>query len=324
MSSNQFVGIRVIRNNDYRDLAVFTIVQDEPEFIHPWINHYKNHVADAGDIYVLVHSPTGLDGAPMRSAEMLAWQRAEALLTKHHGVVVLPVHHTSAFDHQWLSDTVCRFQSFLLQSYDWVLFAEADEFVLPTPDTSSTRKTLLNYVRELGPSPPLAIRATGFEVIQQDGEHSVHPDNYNTGANVGLTAGELIDSRQWWRPSTLYSKTLLARTPMRWGLGFHTVEGSGRDIATGQPSDDLTLAHLHKVDFELALSRRQRIRARKWSQIDIENRMGWQNRIDNEAELRAFWALDIDTDRPAESGRLWPIANGIKQALRWLSPLRRH
>jgi hypothetical protein len=110
---------------------------------------------------------------------------------------------------------------------------------------------------------------------------------------------------------------------MRWGLGFHTVEGCGRDIATGPPSDDLTLVHLHKVDFELALSRRQRFQARKWSQIDIENQWGWQNRIDNATELRAFWALDIDTGRPAESGRLWPIANGIKQALRWLSPLRR-
>jgi len=306
----------MIRNNDYRDLAVFTIVQDEPEFIHSWTNHYKNHVADAGDIYVLVHSPTGLDGAPMRSAEMPEWQRAEALLTKHHGVVLIPVHHTSSFDHQWLSNTVCRFQAFLLQSYDWVLFAEIDEFVLPTPDTSSTHKTLLDYVRELGASPPPAVRATGFEVVQQDGEPSVPPENYNTGANVTLTAGELIDARHWWRPSAQYSKTLLNCTPMGWSIGFHTVEGAAKEIAVGQPSEALTLLHLHKVDFELALGRLRRSRARKWSQIDIENRLGWQNRIDNAAEFRAFWEQDIDTGKPAEAGRLLPIANGIKQALR--------
>ena len=306
----------MIRDDNYRDLAVFTIVQDEPEFIHPWINHYKSHVADAGDIYVLVHSPTGLDGAPMRSAEMVAWQRAEALLTKHHGVVHLPVHHTSAFDHQWLSDTVCRFQSFLLQSYDWVLFAEVDEFVLPTPGTSSTRETLLNYVRKLSPSPPPAVRATGFEVVQQDGEPSLPPDNYNTGTNVTLTAGELLEARHWWRRSALYSKTLLARTPIHWSTGFHTVEGSVGEIANGQPSDALTLVHLHKVDFEMALARRRRIRARKWSQIDIEKRAGWQNRIDNATELRAFWEQDIDTGRPAEASQLLSIANGIKQALR--------
>jgi len=136
----------VIRNNDYRDLAVFTIVQDEPEFIHPWVNHYKKHVAEAGDVYVLVHPPTGPDGELMKSSEMPAWRRAEALLTEHHGVVLIPVHHTCAFDHQWLCDTVGRFQSFLLQSYDWVLFAEADEFVLPTPRSTPTRKTLLSYV----------------------------------------------------------------------------------------------------------------------------------------------------------------------------------
>ena len=107
---------------------------------------------------------------------------------------------------------------------------------------------------------------------------------------------------------------------MRWGIGFHTVEGIGNEIATGQPSDHLTLVHLHKVDFELALARQRRSRARKWSQIDIENREGWQNRIDDPAELRAFWELDIDTDRPADPGRLRPIANGIKQSLRLLSP----
>jgi hypothetical protein len=103
-------------------------------------------------------------------------------------------------------------------------------------------------------------------------------------------------------------------------LGFHTVEGNGKDIATAPPAADLTLVHLHKVDFDLALSRRQRIRARKQSQIDIENRWGWQNRIDNAAELRAFWKLDADTNKFAKPDRLRPIADGIKEALRRVDP----
>jgi hypothetical protein len=305
----------MIINNDYRDLAVFTIAQDEPEFIHPWINHYKNHVADLKDIYVLVHSPAGPDGVPLRPEDLPAWQRAEALLAKHHGVTVVPVHHISAFDHQWLSKTVCRFQSFLLQSYDWVLFAEVDEFVFPTPDTSCTRKALLKYVREWSASNPSAIRATGFEVIHQDGEPSVPPERYSTGANFALTAGDLIESRHWLRPSHQYSKTLLARVPLQWSIGFHTVEGSMREIATGQASNSLTLIHLHKVDFEMALARRRRIQARKWSQIDIDNQWGWQNRIDTAAQLRAFWEQDIDTGALAEAGRLLPFPNDFRQAL---------
>jgi hypothetical protein len=35
-------GDSVISKDDSRDTAIITIVQDEPEFIHPWINHYKS------------------------------------------------------------------------------------------------------------------------------------------------------------------------------------------------------------------------------------------------------------------------------------------
>jgi hypothetical protein len=305
----------VIRNSDYRDLAIFTIVQDEPEYIHPWINHYKMHVADAADIFVLIHAPMRSDGTPMEAAEIPGWQRAEALLKPHHRVMTLPVHHMATFDHQWLSNTVFQFQSFLLQSYDWVLFTEVDEFVLPTPATSSVRESLLDYIRDFGVDAPLAVRATGFEVVQQEDEPPIPPDRYNTGGNVGLTAGNMLDARCWWRPSKVYSKTLLSRIPLRWAAGFHSVEGIGSDIAAGPSSDKLTLVHLHKVDFELALSRRRRILSRRWSQIDIDERWGWQNRIGTAVELHKFWELDIDTGRPAEPGQLRRIPSSIKQSL---------
>jgi hypothetical protein len=302
-------------DSEKRTLAVFTIVQDEPEFIHAWVNHYRKHVADARDIYVLVHTPVTSDGKPINPAEMPGWQRAEALLRTAHGVHVLPVHHASSFDHEWLRQTVFQFQSFLLQSYRWVLFAEVDEFVLPTPGAASAQKTLLNYVRELEAAAPLAIRATGFEIVQQDDEPSINQDKYSGGINVDLTPRDLIEARRWWRPSRKYSKTLLARTPLRWNRGFHSVRGVAEEIATDQPSETLTLIHLHKVDFELALSRRQRFRTRTWSQVDIENRWGWHNRIDSAAELRAFWKMDVDTNRLAEPDRLQPITDGIKEAL---------
>ena len=116
---------------------MFTIVQEEPEFIHPWINHYKKHVADPADLYVLVHAPTPPEEAESEPPPATtAWSTAEALMVDHHGVTVVPVHHASAFDHYWLAATVSKFQSFLLQSYRWVLFAECDEFVLPAPCTT--------------------------------------------------------------------------------------------------------------------------------------------------------------------------------------------
>jgi hypothetical protein len=305
------------RSTTYRDLAVFTIAQDEPEFIHAWVNHYKNHVANAGDIYVLVHLPMRPDGKPMCREELREWHLAQTLLTEYHEAVLIPVHHAFAFDHGWLSETVCRFQSFLLQSYKWVLFAEVDEFIFPTPGAPPrpARRTLFDHVRQLDSNSLPAIRATGFEIVQQNGEPAVSSKKYNTGANVGLTAGELIRDRHWWRPSELYSKTLLGQVPLRWSIGFHRIEGLANEIATGTPSDALTLVHLHKVDFELALSRLRRSRARKWSSIDIERSWGLQNQLATADELRTFWELDIDSCQPAAADRLVPIAQGVKEAL---------
>jgi hypothetical protein len=298
-------------------LAICTIVQDEPEFIHAWVNHYKNHVADARDIYVLVHAPTNANGTPIAPEEIPEWRLAETLLITHHKVITIPVHHTLAFDHQWLADTVSCFYSFLLQSSRWVVFAEIDEFVFPMAGKLSNGITrLLDYVRQLTDSAAPAIRATGFEVIQQDGEPAVSPENYNSGANISLTAGELVTARNRWRSSELYSKTILGRTAMRWGAGFHRAEGCASEISVGKSADDLALVHLHRVDFGLALARLQRSRSRKWSQTDVENRLGWQNRLESAAELRAFWELDIDTGQLADPSRLLTIPDSIKQALR--------
>src|SRR5437764_352258 len=49
----------MIRSADCRDLAIFTIAQDEPELIHPWVVHYKNHVSDAPPRQVQCWRPRG-------------------------------------------------------------------------------------------------------------------------------------------------------------------------------------------------------------------------------------------------------------------------
>lgn len=306
----------MIAGDNYRSLAVFTIVQEEPEFIHPWINHYKKHIADPGDLYVLVHAPTP-EGAPTEHPRATsAWSAAEALMVDHHGVTAVPVHHASAFDHHWLAATVAKFQSFLLQSYRWVLFAECDEFVLPTPGTTPRTGALLDFIASLGADAVPAVRATGFEIVQQQEEPPLPAELYQDGRNVALTAGRMIEGCHFWYCSSQYSKTLLARTPMQWGIGFHGADGPAHAIAAAVPSPLLTLVHLHKVDFDLALARARRSRARKWSKPDIESRLGWQNRIEEASELRGFWQVDHDTGQPMLPGRLTEILPGIKEAFR--------
>jgi hypothetical protein len=304
----------MIRSPDHKDLAVFTIVQEEHEFIHPWINHFKRHLADPKDIHVLVHPPSnavqqsGSDANP-------AWTLAQSLMRTHHGVTALQVHHASAFDHLWLAETIASFQAFLLQSYEWVLFAEIDEFVLPMSWGSEDPPSLLEFVRSLGPTPPPAVRATGFEIIEQDDEPPVPTDLYGDGRNASSTVGELIADRKWWYRSSQYSKTILANKPLRWEVGFHRVKGFAKEISLAEPSLALTLVHLHRADRELAWRRLRRSRSRKWSQYDVQNQWGVQNRWDDKT-FNAFWNSDADTNQPLQPGRLSPIPPCLYTAFR--------
>ena len=290
-----------------RDLAVMTIVQDEPEFIHPWVNHYKKHVADHRDIFVLIHSRT----PDRKKSGFLApgdpWERAERTLAGTHRVNALPVHHAVSFDHRWLLQTVESFFAFLLQSYNWVLFAEADEFVLPLPGGAPVGQTLLDLVRQYDDNSPAAIRATGFEIVHQPGERALRPALYRSGRNVALSVAQMIENRGSWYKSTRYSKTVLARVPLTWDLGFHLATGGAARIAAGPPSSSLALLHLHKVDFDLALRRSRRSLAKKWSWLDFELGFGSQNRIGQPDDLRVFWETDGDTGKPLAPGRLVSI-----------------
>ena len=98
-----------------RRRAAFTIVQNEPVFLPLWLQYYGRYF-DRSDLYVLDHGTTDASTNEINSS-----------------CNVLRVHREKSFDHAWLRSTVATFQAFLLQSYERVLFAEADEFIVADP-----------------------------------------------------------------------------------------------------------------------------------------------------------------------------------------------
>src|SRR4051794_15749244 len=129
-----------------RSRAAFTIVQDEPVFLPLWLSHYGRFF-EPKDLYVLDHGTT--DGSTSGLAGVCT---------------VISVHRETSFDHAWLRSTVERFQSFLLQSYETVLFAEADELIVTDPDRHDGLDDYIEALRE-----PAAC-CTGFNVVQQPSE----------------------------------------------------------------------------------------------------------------------------------------------------------
>jgi hypothetical protein len=237
--------------------AVFTIVQNEPTFLPLWVRYYSRHF-DPADIYVLDHGTT--DGS------------TDGL----EGCQVVEVHRDRSFDHAWLKGTVEDFQAFLLRSYDAVLFAEADEFVVPDPDRY---RDLAAYIEAL--EAPAAC-CTGYNVVH-------YPDEEGP-----LRFGEpILRQRRWWHPARRwYSKRLLARAPLSWHYGFHD-ELSAPFV---QPDPALYLIHLHRVDFDYCLARHRSVTERRWYEEDRRRDLGRHYRVVDPEEFRDWFFGGYDLE----------------------------
>lgn len=229
--------------------AVFTIVKNENYNIFKWINHYKKYF-DVKDIFILNHQTD--DGS-----------------TDNLSVNVIEVVNELAFDHQWLVDTVQSFQQKLLNDYECVIFAEADE-LLYSPD-----KPLNETINDFLASDDKYITCKGYDIIQSLIEEKA------------LTLDDdIFQFRSFWYPNSMYDKTLISKIPLNWAWGFHTIS-----LPTSYKYN-IHMAHLHRVDLELMFKRHQE-RATKWN-LKNDGSSGFHHRIGDREGVEKFFK-DIPT-----------------------------
>src|SRR5262249_24892387 len=247
-------------NHVKRRAAVFTIVQNEPVFLPVWSRYYQRYFSP-DDIFVLDHD--SIDAQTFAGAQEL------------HRV---PVHRAESFNHAWLRDTVERFHAFLLQSYELVLFAEADEIV------AADSRLLPGGLAELLERPSTGsrgfLRCTGYETLHtpEDGQ-----------ATLDWTRPVLAQRRHC-RRSDLYSKPLLSSRPLRWEIGFHHLQPPEPPLPPPDPR--LLLLHLHRADFETCRARTLANAARRWSAEDLATGAGRQNRLTDPQEFERWFYTD--------------------------------
>lgn len=246
--------------SERRARAAFTIVQNEPVMLPLWLNYYGRYFAPE-DLYVLDHDSS--DNSTRSLADRCR---------------VVPIHRDASFDHRWLRSTVEAFQAFLLQSYEAVLFAEADEFVVADPLHFAG---LDEYIEAL--DQPWA-RCSGFNVVHQSDEAPLRFDQ------------PLLAQRRHWHASLKYSKRLLTKVPLRWSEGFHD-----EFVGAHEPPDQrLLLVHLHRVDHDFCLARHRSSLARNWSQGDIDSGLGAQHRVVADDAFEQWFRNGTDLDAPRE------------------------
>ena len=148
--------------------AVFTLQRDEIFHLPQWLSYYSRHFAPH-DLYVLDH-----DSQDPRIAQTL----------RQYSVNIQRLSNDVIFDHDWLLSVVHGTQRELLERYDYVLFTDTDEIVIPL---HGTLREFIAHATEP------AYRCTGYEVIENGMVRNV-----------------------------MYDKTLLASHPLEWCYGYHT------------------------------------------------------------------------------------------------------
>jgi hypothetical protein len=218
--------------------AVFTIVKNERLFLPVWLRYYSQFFASE-DIYVIDNGSD--DGS-----------------TSDDGRYVRVNHQSDySFDVQFLLARVMQFQRSLLLKwkYDFVLFAEADEIVVPAASGQFAAHLARNKT----------VKCVGMEVLH---ESSSEPDLD--------WSKPLLAQRRGWTRMPDFDKPLLSRAPLTWEYGFHNcAEEAAIDPA-------LVLIHLRRIDFNSCYER-------------LCERRLWKRPPGQAANMAWQWMLSMDS-----------------------------
>jgi hypothetical protein len=224
--------------NRPKSKAIFTLVQNESYFLPLWIQYYCRYFEH---VFVLDHDTT--DGSTDSLPDNV-----------HH----IRLSHPYLYDHVWMNNVANEFQRELLKTYEVVMFAEVDEFVVgPTEDLGSHIDSLM--------SKNAFIRCTGIELVED-------ADSQRTKM--------VFDPR--------YDKVLISSVPCKWGLGFHDAAG----VSKSEKHPDTFLVHLHRANKEEYLKRKLAFIRRRADYANESKEWGYQNKFTTLQDILDYYYRD--------------------------------
>jgi hypothetical protein len=236
-------------------VVALTQVKNEPILLPVWLKYYSKHF---DDIYVSNH---GGENDYIDELE------------KEYKFKRFYDSGTKGWNHQALVDSVKRCQVKLLKKYDYVLYADVDEFVIPR------NVTLREYMQGLKKD---IIVCTGREVLTYDDEAPID------------WSKPLLAQRRKWFPHSAEFKCPISNHASDWALGFHYTKNmvtiasrnkiSLEEYIYSQAEPDLYMVHINKIDLSLWNSRgrfmnnKQRF-IKGQDALDIEDIPNWVKEI---------------------------------------------
>lgn len=168
----------------------------------------------------------------------------------------------------------------LASGYNYVIFAEVDEFVIPSP--SIYPFGLQDYVKKMKHP---TMRATGYNLFH----------DYLTDPNSIDLNKSILSQRNKWYYDENYSKHVITSIPsLRWSAGFHTLLNEEYKDMLSDPN--LYLLHLKKFDYKYYINRGH------WKAIQNFNMYEFNNYAYSHSAHAVgkmlqytFWRLNCDT-----------------------------
>ena len=240
--------------------AIMTMVRDEHVFLPIWLRYYSKFF-QAENIYVLDHHST--DGS-----------------TDGDGFVRIPISQPT-YGVAWQNETVQRYQHELIDQYDVVLSTDADEIVAPDPRHQNLGEYIDHFDQDF-------VTCRGYEVLHMKNDEAPYDQSR-----------PILTQRSTWYHNPLYSKSLLARVPMLWNVGFH----ERMDRRTNS-DPHLYLIHLHRIDYDICLARHRVHSNFPQEQEDIDKEWGYQTRITDPLEFANWFYHDSCTSFPIQPQKI--------------------
>jgi len=243
--------IEIEKENKKGTRAILVMVQNEDIFLPIWLEYYSKYF-DGEDIYVLDHNTT--DGSVEKCKRSFEFR-------------TIRLDYPYSFDHLWFQFIINHMQKKLLTFYEYVLFTDCDEIILPN---RKKYDGLNDYIDKMEKD---YVRCKGYELIHV----RMLERPFSPGESV-------LSQRRFWRLNKRFSKPLLSRIPLDWRIGFH--HAAIKEIAE---DEDLLLIHLHKLDYDMCWKRTVERSRLRWTEEELKTRRGYQNRITDYRKFKEYF-----------------------------------
>jgi hypothetical protein len=227
-------------------VAIICPIKDENTFIHKFFEYYCQHL-DKKDIYILDF------GSSEEYINDVILPNANVIRTK-----------ASILDAPGVFNEIKK-NMVLLKSegYDFVIPLDVDE-ILYYHEEGGLKGFLQGLTKSHG-----IVTCRGYEVI-----------------HIPTLQEDLKQDEQWapqikyWYPEQQhYGKTLISRSQLDWGIGFHKYKINDVWEKDWYVDDRLFLIHMHKIDFKTTIERHQKWSSMIWSDETIKNGYNYHYRM---------------------------------------------